>query len=80
MDNKLQELMDAAAGFLSIALMVTGDKRGMSMTLFREIDGTPRFRAASDEFREQAEALAKLIGAKITWPEDAKKRRKGGKP
>ena len=59
MDSKLQELMDAAARFLSIALMVTGDKRGMSMTLFKDVDGKPRFRAASVEFQEHAEALAK---------------------
>lgn len=80
MTDKTQELMDAAAKFLSIALMVTGDKRGMSMTLFQEVDGKPRFCAASEEFRKHAENLAGLIGAKISWPKEAEKtskRRKG---
>ncbi|MBK8168163.1 MAG: hypothetical protein IPK64_19625 [bacterium] len=76
MDSKLQELMDAAARFLSIALMVTGDKRGMSMTLFKEVDGKPRFRAASVEFQEHAEALARLIGLKIKWPDSPAPKRK----
>ena len=75
-----QALVDAASAFLSIALAVTGDKRGMSMMLFLHAHGRNQFVAADVEFRRRAEAVAKLVGGKITWPKESapKRRRKGG--